>query len=93
MNPISTKRHSLAHLLAATVLEKWPKAKLAIGPDIENGFYGIAPIQAQQGAIGQLLATRMLGDTEDDEESEDKPKKSKKKPISQAEAPKVKQQP
>ncbi len=39
MNPISTKRHSLAHLLAATVLEKWPKAKLAIGPDIENGFY------------------------------------------------------
>lgn len=39
MSPISTKRHSLAHLLAAAVLEKWPDAKLAIGPDIENGFY------------------------------------------------------
>jgi len=32
-------RHSLSHLLAAAVLEKWPKTKLAIGPVIENGFY------------------------------------------------------
>lgn len=32
-------RHSLAHLLAAVVLRKFPKAKLAIGPTIENGFY------------------------------------------------------
>ena len=32
-------RHSLSHLLAAAVLEKWPKAKLAIGPVIDNGFY------------------------------------------------------
>jgi threonyl-tRNA synthetase len=32
-------RHSLAHLLAAAVLKKFPKAKLAIGPVIENGFY------------------------------------------------------
>lgn len=32
-------RHSLAHLLAAAVLEKFPKAKLGIGPTIENGFY------------------------------------------------------
>ncbi len=32
-------RHSTAHLLAATVLEIWPDAKLAIGPSIENGFY------------------------------------------------------
>lgn len=32
-------RHSCAHLLAAAVLELWPKAKLAIGPSIENGFY------------------------------------------------------
>ena len=36
MDPI---RHSLAHLLAAAVLEKYPKAKLGIGPTIENGFY------------------------------------------------------
>lgn len=32
-------RHSLAHLLAAAVLEEFPNAKLAIGPTIENGFY------------------------------------------------------
>ncbi|MDP3837168.1 MAG: threonine--tRNA ligase [bacterium] len=39
MTNIETKRHSLAHLLAAAVTEMWPEAKLAIGPDIENGFY------------------------------------------------------
>lgn len=32
-------RHSLAHLLAAAVLKKFPKTKLGIGPVIENGFY------------------------------------------------------
>jgi len=32
-------RHSLAHLLAAAVLKKFPGAKLGIGPTIENGFY------------------------------------------------------
>jgi len=32
-------RHSCAHLLAAAVLELWPKTKPTIGPSIENGFY------------------------------------------------------
>ncbi|MBI2033906.1 MAG: threonine--tRNA ligase [Candidatus Liptonbacteria bacterium] len=32
-------RHSLAHLLAAAVLKKYPKTKLGIGPTIEEGFY------------------------------------------------------
>lgn len=32
-------RHSLAHLLAAAVLKKFPDTKLGIGPAIENGFY------------------------------------------------------
>lgn len=32
-------RHSLAHLLAAAVLKKFPRAKLGIGPAVENGFY------------------------------------------------------
>ncbi len=32
-------RHSLAHLLAAAVLELWPSAKPAIGPPVEDGFY------------------------------------------------------
>jgi threonyl-tRNA synthetase len=32
-------RHSLAHVLAQAVLEKFPEAKLTIGPVVENGFY------------------------------------------------------
>jgi len=32
-------RHSLAHLLAAAVMELWPGTKRTIGPPIENGFY------------------------------------------------------
>ena len=32
-------RHSCAHLLAAAVLELFPKAKRTIGPPIEEGFY------------------------------------------------------
>ncbi len=33
------KRHTLAHLLAAAVLEKYPHAKLTLGPAIDTGFY------------------------------------------------------
>ena len=33
------KRHTLAHLLAAAVIEQYPDAKLTLGPAIENGFY------------------------------------------------------
>ena len=36
---LEQKRHTLAHLLAAAVLEKYPHAKLTLGPAIENGFY------------------------------------------------------
>lgn len=36
---IENIRHSLAHLLAQAVLEKFPEAKLGIGPAIEDGFY------------------------------------------------------
>lgn len=32
-------RHSAAHVMAETVLEFYPEAKLAIGPPIEDGFY------------------------------------------------------
>ncbi len=32
-------RHSLAHLLAMAVKEKYPDAKLGMGPAIDNGFY------------------------------------------------------
>ena len=33
------ERHSLSHILAMAVLRKFPDAKLAIGPVIDNGFY------------------------------------------------------
>jgi threonyl-tRNA synthetase len=39
MANLENKRHSLAHLLAASVLEMFPDAQLGIGPVIENGFY------------------------------------------------------
>lgn len=32
-------RHSLAHVMAEAVLERFPDAKIAIGPPIEDGFY------------------------------------------------------
>ena len=34
-----TLRHTASHALAAAVLKLFPKAKLAIGPSIDNGFY------------------------------------------------------
>ncbi|MFA5744875.1 MAG: threonine--tRNA ligase [Candidatus Paceibacterota bacterium] len=39
MASIEEKRHTLAHLLAAAVIEHYPHAKPTIGPIIENGFY------------------------------------------------------
>lgn len=37
--PLSTKRHSAAHVLAHALIEKYGHVQLAIGPDIDNGFY------------------------------------------------------
>ncbi|MDD3911609.1 MAG: threonine--tRNA ligase, partial [Bacteroidales bacterium] len=36
---LEIKRHSLAHILAAAVMEMFPEAKFGVGPNIENGFY------------------------------------------------------
>ncbi len=36
---LQNKRHTLAHLLAAAVIELYPGTKRAIGPAIDNGFY------------------------------------------------------
>ena len=38
-NNLDNLRHSCAHLLAAAVMELWPKTLRTIGPSIENGFY------------------------------------------------------
>ncbi len=32
-------RHSMSHVMAEAVLQMFPKAQIAIGPSIENGFY------------------------------------------------------
>ncbi len=37
--PLSTVRHSLAHVLAMAVREHYPEAKIATGPATENGFF------------------------------------------------------
>jgi len=39
MASLEDKRHTLAHLLAAAVLELYPDAKRTIGPAIDDGFY------------------------------------------------------
>lgn len=39
MNNIEHIRHTLAHLLAQAVLEKYPHAKPTIGPAVDDGFY------------------------------------------------------
>ncbi len=36
---LSNLRHSCAHLLAAAIMELYPKALPTLGPSIENGFY------------------------------------------------------
>ncbi len=36
---INAMRHSCAHVLAQSVLEMFPEAKLGIGPTIDDGFY------------------------------------------------------
>jgi threonyl-tRNA synthetase len=36
---LETKRHSLAHLMAASIQELFPEAKFGVGPVVEDGFY------------------------------------------------------
>ena len=37
--PLSTMRHSAAHVLAQALADMFPGIRLAIGPDTENGFF------------------------------------------------------
>lgn len=36
---LANMRHTLAHVLAQAVLEKYPDAQLTLGPAVDNGFY------------------------------------------------------
>lgn len=39
MASLEEKRHTLAHLLASAIAERYPHAKATIGPAVDNGFY------------------------------------------------------
>lgn len=36
---LDTKRHSLAHIMAASIRDMFPDAKFGVGPVVEDGFY------------------------------------------------------
>ncbi len=36
---LNHKRHTLSHILASVILEKYPETLLTLGPAIDNGFY------------------------------------------------------
>ena len=38
-NNIEHVRHSLAHLLGASILELYPGSQITLGPAVDNGFY------------------------------------------------------
>lgn len=90
MSKIDEKRHSLAHLLAAAVLELYPGTKNTIGPAIENGFYYdfefASPISESdltkiEGKMRELLPTwskfesKKVGEDEANEAFKDNPYK------------------
>lgn len=66
MATLEEKRHTLAHLLAAAVLERYPHARATIGPAIDTGFYydfdfsegdapGEAELKSLEDAMRELL--------------------------------------
>ncbi len=68
MASLEEKRHTLAHLLAAAVLERYPHARPTIGPAIDTGFYydfdftggtapGEADLAALEDAMREMLAS------------------------------------
>lgn len=62
MASLEEKRHTLAHLLAAAVLERYPHARATIGPATDTGFYydfdfsgGDAPGEAELTALTEAM--------------------------------------
>lgn len=71
MTNLPEKRHTLAHLLAAAVLERYPHAKPTIGPAVDNGFYydfdftgGEAPKEADLPALESAMREMLPSWTE-----------------------------
>ncbi|MEK7511355.1 MAG: threonine--tRNA ligase [Patescibacteria group bacterium] len=85
MASLEEKRHTLAHLLASAVLERYPHAKATIGPAIDTGFYydfdfsgGEAPGEAElatlQSAMEEMLPswTAMSGTEVSEKDARDR---------------------
>lgn len=85
MASLEEKRHTLAHVLASAVLERYPHAKPTIGPAVENGFYydfdfsgGDAPKEADleklQASMEEILPswTSMTGAEVSPEDARDR---------------------
>ncbi len=85
MASLEEKRHTLAHVLASAVLERYPHAKPTIGPAVENGFYydfdfsgGEAPKEADleklQASMEEILPswTSMTGAEVSKEDARDR---------------------
>jgi threonyl-tRNA synthetase len=85
---LAVLRHSSAHVLAQAVQELFPKARLGIGPPIENGFYydfavdtpftpdDLEKLDARMAAIiseGQRFVRRVVSDDEARAELADEP--------------------
>ena len=54
-------RHTLAHLLAATMRELYPGAQNAIGPAIDDGFYqdfDLSSATDRDGKIGVVISEK-----------------------------------
>lgn len=71
MPSLPEKRHTLAHLLAAAVLERYPHAKTTIGPSVDTGFYydfdfsgGPTPSESDLAAL-EASMREMLADWKD----------------------------
>lgn len=68
MASLEEKRHTLAHLLAAAVLERYPHARPTIGPAIDTGFYydfdftgGDAPGESDLAALEEAMREMLAG--------------------------------
>lgn len=89
MASLEEKRHTLAHLLAAAVLERYPHARATIGPAVDTGFYydfdfagGDAPGEADLAQLQEVMEellpswTDMTGTEVSDKDARDRYKEN-----------------
>jgi threonyl-tRNA synthetase len=87
---IETIRHSLSHILAASVQELFPGAKFGIGPAIENGFYYDFALPSEASGEGGTFTREDLPKIEKKmKELIKKDIKFEKKMVSKTEAEKI----